>query len=321
MDSVEGGADSLFVAWCNFEPRCTNSLEKLDSGYRAVRFAICLTTDYAQKGSTQDHLSRMMSEAELHSLNRPVMLTSPSEQPLTLVDGFVKEFGEFLRETPAANVTIDMTAFPRQELLVLLRYLDSLPSVKDIRLLYTEPLNYATEERKQDNRWLTGGVVSVCSVPGFSGIQYPRRQKALVVILGHEGERTNVTLKRHQPDKVIILKQSRVQYHEGLSAIAETEYHRIVLQYEGRGLETWRNSLPAHGVEETRIELNKIYEKYGQTFNLFVAPNGTKFQLVGTYLAANQIVDMQITYAVPAIINWEGYSKGASTLWSVSLPR
>jgi hypothetical protein len=215
------------------------------------------------------------------------------------------------------SVTIDITTFPRQALLLLTRYIDEHPHRGVVRLVYGEPKKYATEEKKKEDRWLTRGVLSVKSVPQFGGVQFPRRAKLLTVILGHEGERTHITVRRHQPDKIILIPQGQRQHHKGLKEIAEHENEQIISIYGQDSF--WKSGLPSRGVVETERTIQKIYDQHRYTHNMFLAPNGTKLQLVGAYLACRALPEIQITYAVPAVYNWQKYSTGATRLCQMIL--
>ena len=155
------------------------------------------------------------------------------------------------------------------------------------------------------------------SVPGFGGVQYPQYQKLLVVILGHEGERTHITLRRHQPDRIILIGQSQDQHHDGLREIAEKENEQILSLYGEEAL--WEEKLASRGVLETKKVIETIYDKYRYTHNVFIAANGTKLQLIGAYLACRELEEIQITYAVPSIYNWQRYSAGTKRISEITL--
>jgi hypothetical protein len=202
-------------------------------------------------------------------------------------------------------------------LLLLTRYIDQHPQRGVVRLVYGEPKKYATEEKNKEDRWLTRGVLSVKSVPQFGGVQFPRRAKLLTVILGHEGERTHITVRRHQPDKIILIPQGQQQHHKGLREIAERENEQIISIYGKDSF--WKSGLPSRGVVETERTIQKIYDQHRYTHNMFLAPNGTKLQLIGTYLACRSLPEIQITYGVPAIYNWQKYSTGTTRLCQIIL--
>lgn len=81
----------------------------------------------------------------------------------------------------------------------------------------------------------------------------------------------------------------------------------------------WKTGLSAHGVHETQEAIKNIIQKYRYTHNIFLASNGTKLQLIGAYLAARTHIELQLTYALPAVYNWQRYSRGCGLLWQWAL--
>jgi len=254
----------------------------------------------------------IMDAIRPHCRERPEAIFFELSDPLDLVRKLQMFVKSLTTQQTFRYITIDITTFPRQALLLLTRYVDEHPHRGVIRLLYGEPKRYATEEKKKEDRWLTRGVLSVKSVPQFGGVQFPRRAKLLTVILGHEGERTHITVRRHQPDKIILIPQGQQQHHKGLKEIAERENEQIISIYGQESF--WKSGLPSRGVVETERVIKKIYAQHRYTHNMFLAPNGTKLQLIGGYLACRRRPEIQITYAVPAVYNWQKYSTGTGRL-------
>jgi hypothetical protein len=314
---LDGTSDSLLVTCASYEERSMLTIQRLAAQYRAEHTVLCCALEYREKGKTPRHFDLIRKGLTPLSDDEPEELFFSVEDPIGFIRDLAGRVSRQLTSSPFRSVTIDITTFPRQELLLLLKYFDSQVKPGNLRLLYGEPKSYATEAPRKQDRWLTRGVKSVHAVPGFCGIQYPQLSKLLVIILGHEGERTLITLRRHQPDKVILLRQGEKQYHAGLSEIADGENRNMILQFGERCF--WERRLPAHGIWETREELERIFQSHRYRYNVFIAPNGTKLQLVGTYLAAREFSELQITYATPALYNWGKYSSGTGALWAVRL--
>lgn len=308
-----GRVDSLFVSCASYEPRTTAVAGRLAEGYRVERVIVCRAKEYLNKGNSTQLFQEVYSSFKGKALTAIHELQFELSRPIE----FIRELGKALSDQISDGITVDISTFPRRELLIVLHLLQTRYSGLDLRLLYSEPGKYATENKDQEKRWLTQGVRAVEPIPGFCGIQYPRRGSLLVMILGHEGERTHITLRRHQPDKVIFLGQSSSQFHEGLREIAEDQNRQMIQQY-GEGC-FWDTRLSAHGVYETLTELNRIFQQHRYSHNMFVAPNGTKLQALGTYLAARQNPEIQITYAEPVLYNWEVFSEGSGKLWELTL--
>lgn len=189
---ITGGADSLFITCVSYEERTALGVRKLDDHYITGKSLVCLAAEYRDKGHTPKHLKEVMTKLSPKSQEKPEELVFSLEDPIAYLQSLEEQIGTQKLGNLYENVTVDISTFPRQELLMLLRYLDSRPGRGKIRLLYSEPERYGTEETNKRYKWLTRGVRSVNAVPGFAGIQYPLLAKLLVVILGHEGERTHI---------------------------------------------------------------------------------------------------------------------------------
>lgn len=315
LNPIEGAMDSLFVTCANFEERCTHAPRMMFSEYWTQSSVICSTAEYARKGHSFEYSKEIRGHLKIHSKSEPQDVTLDLDHPIRFIRDFESKLIAMARDH-SQNVTVDITAFPHEELLMLLNYLDHYPKRRNIRLLYSEPMSYATEEDDEESCWLTRGVRSVRPIPGFCGIQYPQLSKLLVVILGHEGERTQITLRRHQPDKVFLIGQGTKQFHSGLDKIANRENEKMIAQL---GREAWKAELPAHGVVETMQTIAQIFYENRYSYNIFIAPNGTKLQAVGTYLAARKLLELQVTYAIPALYNWEKFSTGTGPMWEFTL--
>ncbi len=308
--------DSLFLACASYEERTALGVKRLHKDYQTDLAIILRSEEYKDKGEAPKYFAEMQKRLSSCSDGNVHELSFPIESPVALVEAFHAQLASFNTAESLKNVTVDISTLPRQELLVLLRYLDAHPLRGNLRLLYVEPRKYATESTEEDIRWLTRGVKSVHAVPGFCGVQFPQLAKLLLVILGHEGERTHITLRRHQPDKVIFIHQGREQYHEGLDKIVERENQDLIAHFGSECF--WQTALPAHGVAETQRAIESVFTQFRYTHNLFVAANGTKLQMLGTYLAARKYQEIQITYATPAVYNWKSYSKGYDKMWEIN---
>ena len=319
LKTINGSADSLLITCASYEERSTLSSRLLSPRYQAESAVVFAASEFRDIGKTPQYFQRITKELKSHCRQGPTPIFFDLASPLDLVQKLQMFLANLNSQHALKCVTIDITTFPRQALLLLIRYIDSHPHRRVIRLLYAEPKRYATEESKKGDRWLTRGVLSVKSVPQFGGVQFPRRAKLLVVILGHEGERTHITVRRHQPDKIILISQGLQQHHRGLREIARQENEQIISIYGEKSF--WKSDLPSRGVAETERIIKNIYDKHRYTHNMFLAPNGTKLQLVGAYLACRHLPEIQVTYAVPAIYNWQKYSTGATRLSEMILQR
>lgn len=317
LKATNGSADSLLITCASYEERSTLSSRLLSRKFHTETAVVFGATEFRDIGRTPQYFQTIIDAVRPHCRQEPEPILFKLSNPLDVVRKLQLFLKKLNTQQTFRYVTIDITTFPRQALLLLIHYVDKHPHRGVIRLLYGEPKRYATEARKKEDRWLTRGVTSVKSVPQFGGVQFPRRAKLLAVILGHEGERTHITVRRHQPDKLILIPQGHQQHHKGLREIAERENEQIISIYGQESF--WKSGLPSRGVVEAERVIKKIYGQHRYTHNMFLAPNGTKLQLIGAYLACRRLPEIQITYAVPAIYNWQKYSTGITRLCQMIL--
>ena len=163
VNPIDGVSDSLFVACASYEERTVLGVRKLSPRYRAQHSIICRAAEYKDKGKSSKYFEEIHKRLRNCSDAEPDEVQFGIEEPIDFIREFERKLNAHIAENPLQNVTVDITTFPRQELLILLKYLDSHLNRGNIRLLYGEPKKYATEEKNKEDRWLTGGVQSVHS--------------------------------------------------------------------------------------------------------------------------------------------------------------
>jgi hypothetical protein len=224
---------------------------------------------------------------------------------------FEGSYRELKATSLVSNVSVDVTTFPRQELLMLLRVLDSQSDLASTRLFYGEPLRYCTEDA---GGWLTRGVKSVRPVPGFGGVQPPNKKKNLLIMfLGHEDERAAITWKRHQPRKTIAIVPDP-NYRKEMNGIVERTHQPLFTKLSTT---EFYPAVPARGIVESENAVLRIWEEHHESYYIVVAPLGTKLQTLGIYRAVRRRPDIQITYAIPSIYNYRNYSVGVNRIWEI----
>lgn len=310
---IRGKKDSLFVACTSYEERSTAASTRLSDAYSVARAVVFRSKEYAEKGSNPENFRSIVRAVAGRSTSEPCVIDFEIGEPMHSLYQFQTRCEEWNEEDPIVDATVDISTFPRQELLVLLRVLDNLAHRPMIRLLYTEPQEYATERA---GGWLTRGVRSVRSIPGFGGVQPPSKKKLLIISLGHGTERTAITWKRHQPDDTILIAP-HPGYRDSLTFKLQNRHPLLFGIVENTQL--LYRAVPARGIDEMCELIVELRRNYHESHFLVVAPLGTKLQTIGIYLAARLHPDVQITYAVPAIYNWKDYSAGVGPMWEFYL--
>jgi len=311
ISAIKGVKDSLFIACPSYEDRSVAVAERLSADYVVDRVVLFTSVEYSDKGKFPSHLQRNKHALEKACSLGLTTLNFCMDQPIRSMVEFEKLCRHWHELSRLESITVDVSTFPRQELIVLLRVLESLPHLPRIRLFYTEPGEYGTET---PSGWLTRGVKSVRTVPGFGGIQQPGKKKLLIMFLGHEDERAAITWKRHQPETTITIFPDP-NYRKELNGIVERTHQILFTKLASAKIYA---PVAARGIEEAQNAVLELWEEYQKTHFLVVAPLGTKLQSLGVYRAAKLKRDIQITYAVPSVYNFNAYSEGVGTTWKIA---
>lgn len=309
-----GRIESLFLACSSYEFRCRGVTERLSESYRSEHVALFVSGEYKDKGQNPVNFRWLEERLARHSDESLTPFEFAIDNPASSLDQFHHQMLEWLRDGRFDRVTIDISTFPRQEMLVLLNYLDRSECCAEIRIFYSEPGEYSTEQK---DGWLTSGVKSVVSVYGFPGVQSPGKDTLLIMFLGHESERAAVTHKRHQPKKTLVVAPDQ-NYRHRLDGIVRETHPLLFSLYDKIEV---TESISARGVDEARQTVLQAWERYHNDYSLVIAPLGTKLQTIGIYQAVREKKDIQITYAVPVLYNFDAYSGGIGPIWELRLQR
>lgn len=311
IQPASGAGDSLFITCASYEDRSTAVVERLSGAYAASRAIVFFSGEYAEKGNTPINRGRIMRMLREAARGRVQEIEFCMSQPIPPMARFEELCRAQHDSSSIESVVVDISTFPRQELLILLRVLDNLPRRPIIRLFYAEPARYCSEG---SGGWLTRGVKSVRTVPGFGGIQHPGKSNLLLMFLGHEDERAAITWKRHQPRKTIVFVPNP-NYRAEMNGIVERTHHLLFTKISDTDV---RTTLAARSVEGTEQAILEVWEQYHDSHSIVVAPLSTKLQTLGIYRAVRSKKDIQISYAVPSIYNFMNYSEGVGRIWEVS---
>jgi len=303
--------EEIFVCCASYEERCCGALQSSAQSYHPNAVLLFYGNEFIDKGKYKQYLESLRGLA-LKLTNRGAYeVAFETSAPRQYISKFKETIQKIMSDYPRAAITLDITTFPRNTMFPLLREIMLLTPEQNLRILYSEPKKYGTED---PGGWLTRGVRSVIPMLGYGGVQDPLLKKLLIMLPGHEGERAYITWLRHQPEKTILLRQG-APYHKGLNEISEKE-NKLLLSMSG-DICLYEHRIPARDIDSTFLELERIYARYVHEYYFVVAPLGTKFQALGFFLFAESRSDVQVTYAVPVHYNYDNYSKGSGRLWEI----
>lgn len=301
----------IFICHSSYEPRCLTQV----SNFNDRKFAMAIVfgsgkwkTDAVYKGHHEDILEALRER------------TSNNVSSLILDRGdkieFLTKLHENLNEVEkSSNILVDISTFPRDRLLMILRYLALNFDPANVVLHHCSPESYATD-KSDENAWLAQGVKRVEAVPGFNGLQKSRAGCLVIIQLGHEKERPQITATSLEPDKLAILHQGDLQYKHGVIRISHANNSTLIEAFEAKIVE--RTNVSYNDWAKAKAEICRIYQKYHKSFNIFISPNGTKIQLLGALAAALKFPEIQIRYAEPQVYNPDS-SFGSGKEWTCDL--
>lgn len=304
IDPLKNGGDDIFICCASFEDRTIGVANRLSAEFRIVNSFIF---KYDEKNRTN------LRDNNFENLKKVLARHSESIFPIICdhhnpIDGI----GKLRRLCTNQNIdftnkdiSIDITTFTKQYLLVLLRFIDK-QKPKSLRLFYTEPEDYAV-------RWhrpLSYGLIDIVTVPSFGGHYNLEKESLLILLLGYEGDRAFGLWERFTPHVTIafIGKPSFRNAWEGrVEKFNQKLLSNIPKKYMG-----FISTLNPFAVCR---ELDSLISKYSPKFNISISPLGPKPQVIGCYLSVRKCPDVQIIYAIPKFHEEKYFSKKIGKIW------
>jgi hypothetical protein len=224
--------------------------------------------------------------------------------------GTAKAIHEALNSISLVDCVIDVTAFRREELLMLLEILRGVDSSKrrNCELVYVSAGDMADP--------LSGKVTQCRSVVGYAGAMWPSRPTRLVVLMGFEIPRARAIIEAYEPKYLVLGRGLRSEsINQTLSDKNDMFFKELASNYANveRTFEfSARNPLDV--VKELEISISK-----SEKSNVVIAPLHTKLSTIGVGLYAQNHRDVQVCYAEVGAYNEETYSTVGSTAYVLPL--
>ena len=299
-ESSKGCPDSLALFSASYEDRCSAAASTFKSNYHCMTSLIFYNKEFLDRGKTSRNLAELSNKCSQFSDNIQKIETS-IDNKLDIVSSFNRYISENQIDIENKIITLDISTFPRHELLLLLRYLRMLNVKNKIRILYAKPKKYGN--------WLSTGFKEVIAVPSFGGTQIPGRKKLLIILSGFEWERMFRLWEEHEPSNtVVVIGDPPTNRH--FLAINKVKANLILSRAN-----VIEASAAANNPFQFFKEMEKIMMQYKREYNIFVSPMNTKIQVVGLFLLFEKYSWFQITMAIPNDYNVDGYSDGAESIY------
>ncbi len=300
LQAKEDLVDNLLILSASYEDRCVAVMGSLDQSYQAEDTLIFYNKEFIGRGKTKNKLRSLKSKASKIS-HRFGEIETTLSQSSNIIYAFHDYISEHAIKIEDKIVTIDISTFPRQELLLLLRYIRMLNTRGTIRILYTKPIRYG--------RWQSKGFKEVVTVPSFAGTQIPGRKKLLILLAGFEEERMLRLWDEHEPSKTILVIGNPPTSKEFLRI--NKIKSRMILNRPN----VIEEQAPADDPFSFCQKIEQILLEHKRDYNIFIAPMNTKIQTVGLFLLFEKYSWFQITLAVPNDYNVKDYSFGSRLIY------
>lgn len=301
--NVSNRKDGLFLSCISYEERTVNSFRKFDESYRAERHILFTMKEFEGNQKLRKYGKEIEQILRIRQGEFSHLKVSIAD-PVSALESFIMLIKKLKLRKAMKSVTIDISTFPRNSLMVLLKYLREIEKGK-VRILYTAPEVYATQIGEK----MTWGIHRVMPLPFFSGTPISGKQRLLVIFIGFESERALFLWEKHQPNRTILFV-GKPAYKESWELMSKYRHQEII----GKNNVTIEEVSTIDFLEAYR-KLNKTYLEHRRNYNISIAPLGTKLQLLGIYLHAVEHTDVQLTYATVEGYNTENYSKGIEKLY------
>lgn len=205
---------------------------------------------------------------------------------------------DIAEELENKKIIMDFSVMVKPYMFILLKYFLDMKKIKKIYLLYTEPASYRkpkTEILSEQGGLFTQGTIKTGEIPSYSGNEDLSKKKALIILLGFEGERAIEVANAVDPDVTIPINgfpSYRPEFKD-VSIISNEELLR-----EPEILRNLKYA-PANDPFETAVVLNDFHSKHYNDYNISIAPIGTKPMAMGSCLFALEHPECRIIYPYP----------------------
>lgn len=292
------GKIDLFICASGFESRSISlaSMLSADIVYNAYAF------------SQQENYT--LSEQNLNKINDIFpnlnVIEYPKNKPYDTFEIFINSIDTYIQQSVLSTklqILLDITAFTRETLLILIRVL-SMPDIVNkvnVKIVYKPAYKYQED-------WLTKGVREIRPILGYSGLITPSKQSLLVILTGFEDERMRTVIDIFEPTRILLGKPcEKSSINKNLFAISETKSNELSSEYKHLLIDD-RFTFSCQDINETKNAILSIYDKYSNDFNIIIAPLNNKISTLGVAFAALKEEGIQICYPSANQYNIDNYS-------------
>jgi hypothetical protein len=299
-DKIAQNSIDVFITSASFEDRCF-VIPRVMSGYPLKTAIVFLNNNESNKIiKNAEMLSNEMGKVcELESLD--------SDSPINNYVIIETILRRITSNQIRPNLLIDSTTFTHESLLVLLKLVVlKKEQLGSIYFAYVGAIEYSTNSKSDDDKWLSKGVQKIRTVLGYPGLTDPTQKNHLMILFGFESERTKRLIEEYEYEYISLgfaeIDHSIQSNHQKINF---ERHQRLLVEYPKANKFIFSLTDPIEAKNQILEHLKSVRFK---KLNTVIAPLNNKISTIGAGLAAIENENIQIAYAKPNIYNINGYS-------------
>lgn len=276
----KGFPDDIFITCVSFERRCLGVLQKLDEYSSNNVLVFKFDEENPIREENLIEMETILTAAGLREKYQKIHVRhGMTTDGILQLHNYCKNNNLLTSSSHTKTVTLDITTFTKELLFEILFYLTNILKIEKLRFLYTVPEKYASP----DEGPLSHGIKSIKVIPFFWNKWSVTKDDFLMVILGYEEMRAWSLISRFDANinKLFITKPGSKPEWD-----THCESYNERLLKENYDIDKIPAMDPIAAIKslENQIIQRKLYDKY----NIFIAPLGTKPQIVGIFYFINK---------------------------------
>lgn len=295
--------DDLFITCASFEERCLGTLQKFDNYLTSRVVLFKFTEPNPAREENVFKMEKIIKEFGFKDIYERISVRHGiTPEGILKFHKYCKSHN-LLSKAHNLSITIDITTFTKELLCNLLFYLTEYIKFQRLRLLYTIPEKYAAA----DEGPLSHGIKKIRVMPFFWNSWSATKDDVLIVILGYEEMRAWSLISQFDAN-INILFVTKPGSKPEWDMHCEGYNHRLLKgNFKIANMPAMAPFITTKLLEDQIIK-SQLYKKY----NIFIAPLGTKPQVVGTFCFINKYPESRVNIVSTTAIehNTPYYSSG-----------
>ncbi len=310
------GGKTAFFCHSSYEPRSIASIQSSEKCHGIDSAFIFHSNDFLGSKEYKHNHAQIADHFGSVSINQPIEMPVDYDNKNFLLDSHRELIRQNLNEVD--DIAVDLSTFTRGRMIRLVDFIIKEKGNKPLYLFYSEPEKYATEKNGKKASWLTKGTKNIITIPGFSGEKQDSKKSLLVLLLGHDSERSIATVEAVDPDMMVVISQGTLKQRKGLQEVFLKNNASILDKYANKIATIL--TVPSRGWESVYDVLNRIHGLYKNHYNITASLDGTKMQVFGALAFCQKHPNIQLLYTEPEKYNCDSYTHGIGLTWWLEVP-